>query len=395
MGKYKQVETIISSLEKIIDSMKLNVFGLEELENVKEATKELNIFFYHVEEINIQKKYDMRIATEYSLYIKELEELVQIWKKTICQRRKNKVDATFWEIYEYFKYVNVENIYQSVVQHFLRLPEAYRRQYVGLSSSYQFLKATFDYTQNDYSLIRQHVELVAGSIERFRWLYEHLQDYRSKSVLNGILQYWFSFEFHYLEAINETIFLDYYDLDILECDSNTVMVDLGAFSGDSALDFVNTYKEFKKIYAYEITPSTYKVLVENVAEYKNIFPINKGVADVCKTMYVSGQEYGAANCLVNSDGEISIEVVTLDVDIKEPIDVIKMDIEGAEKDALMGAKRHIKEDRPKLLISAYHMPEDIIEIPELIYSIRDDYKFYLRYNGGRQIWPSDYILFAV
>lgn len=51
----------------------------------------------------------------------------------------------------------------------------------------------------------------------------------------------------------------------------------------------------------------------------------------------------------------------------------------------------------KLLESEYfltHLPEDIFEIPQLISSIRDDYKFYMRFNG-MGLWPCDYVLFAV
>ena len=96
-----------------------------------------------------------------------------------------------------------------------------------------------------------------------------------------------------------------------------------------------------------------------------------------------------------ADGNVRIEVVSLDEDIKEPITIIKMDIEGAEKAALRGAYHHIKNEKPRLLISSYHMPEDIFEIPKLIHSIRDDYKFYMRFNGHNGLWPCDYVLFAI
>lgn len=43
--------------------------------------------------------------------------------------------------------------------------------------------------------------------------------------------------------------------------------------------------------------------------------------------------------------------VSLDEDIKEPITLLKMDIEGSEQKALLGAKEHIINDSHKLLIS--------------------------------------------
>jgi FkbM family methyltransferase len=59
------------------------------------------------------------------------------------------------------------------------------------------------------------------------------------------------------------------------------------------------------------------------------------------------------------------------------VDFIKMDIEGAELDALHGAADIIKKHRPKLAISVYHKPEHFVEIPEFLESLDLGYRFYL------------------
>lgn len=61
--------------------------------------------------------------------------------------------------------------------------------------------------------------------------------------------------------------------------------------------------------------------------------------------------------------------------------LIKMDIEGAELDALKGAAETIKVRKPNLAISVYHHPKDIVDIPRFIYSLCQDYKFFLRSYG--------------
>ena len=101
----------------------------------------------------------------------------------------------------------------------------------------------------------------------------------------------------------------------------------------------------------------------------------------------------SANTLTN-DGEKNVEVTTLDLDINEPISMIIADIEGFEKKAIEGAKNHIKNDHPKLLISVYHNNEDLWKIPKMIYEINNDYNFYLRYNSS-PLYPTEITLIAI
>lgn len=98
--------------------------------------------------------------------------------------------------------------------------------------------------------------------------------------------------------------------------------------------------------------------------------------------------------MVSQNGSEKIESSTLDIDIKEPITLIKMDIEGYEKKALEGAKNHIINDKPKLLISVYHNHEDLWKIPKIIREYNKDYKFYLRCYGTR-IFPTEIVLIAI
>ena len=62
--------------------------------------------------------------------------------------------------------------------------------------------------------------------------------------------------------------------------------------------------------------------------------------------------------------------------------------EGGEKEAIKGAKKHIKNDSPLLMIAVYHKHNDIWEIPKMIEEINSNYDFYLRYNGGC-IFPTE------
>jgi len=76
----------------------------------------------------------------------------------------------------------------------------------------------------------------------------------------------------------------------------------------------------------------------------------------------------------------------------EPVTYIKMDIEGAELNALKGAANTIKKNKPRLAICVYHKPEDILEIPVFLSELVPSYQFYLRHHSQYYI---ETVLYAV
>jgi len=395
MQDYSQVKEIIETLRAILKAMESCKLKDTDLEDVRQVIREVNVILYHCKQPAFMgKEQHTEGETDCQELKDSLETLIHQWEFTIHQRKGLYIDTEFWDIYEFFKYANTVSIYDAVREHFNSLLEGLRIDFLALPMRYTFLKSRLDYTKEDYSLISSYVNMMAENIEKYRWLYMRLADYRSRGILNGIIRYWFQFDINDLYRLLEREFTSYFDPDILLCNEEDVVVDVGAYIGDSIFDFIQTYGSYKKIYAYEITESTFQTLEENTRELPDIVLSRKGVSDRSGFMYIDASDHSAGNKLLENGGE-KIEVVALDDDIKEPVSVIKMDIEGAEKEALMGAKRHIEEEKPKLLISAYHNPEDIFEIPELISSIRDDYKFYLRFYGRGCLWPCDYVILAV
>ena len=89
----------------------------------------------------------------------------------------------------------------------------------------------------------------------FVWLYENLADYKSKYILYAILNNYYNFDFISLGKVTNDIYKHYFDLDILKLQQDEVFVDMGAYIGDTTLDFINSYgtDSYKKIYCYEIT----------------------------------------------------------------------------------------------------------------------------------------------
>jgi hypothetical protein len=88
---------------------------------------------------------------------------------------------------------------------------------------------------------------------------------------------------------------------------------------------------------------------------------------------------GRTNGFFNESGELVIPVRKLDSVVSEDPALIKMDIEGSEKDALLGAVNTIKRAKPKLAIAAYHYAHDLWRLVDVIREINPEYKFYLRH----------------
>lgn len=287
--------------------------------------------------------------------------------------------------------------YEEVFKH---IKDSYNELNPSIISSIESYLAQFGYwgklnsKNNEYEELEKRSNLLKNNIFDFSWLYDHLKDYRSKIVLFGIINYWYNNNFDFLDKAYEKNYNHYFDLDLINCDDSEVFVDVGAYTGDTILDYIKTYINYKSIYAYEITPSSIEYIKQNLNNYPNIFIKNNAVLDKKTTLYIKNNSVSNSANTLDNTGDIQVQGITIDEDIKEKITMIKMDIEGSELKALNGCVNHIKNDTPKLLISVYHKHEDLINIPKLIYNINPNYKFYLRYYGNKY-YPTETVLLAI
>lgn len=233
-------------------------------------------------------------------------------------------------------------------------------------------------------------------IDDYVWLYDKLGDYRSRKLLFAILNNWYSFDFETINGSIERNYPHYFDLDVVKCDKDEVIVDLGSYTGDTILEYLSYYgvDNYKKIYCYEITDDSFEILRNNLMYYPNIEFRKKAVLDKNGEVYVSKSGVSDSANKVSNDGDIAINAVSIDEDIEDKVTLIKMDIEGAEVKALEGCRRHIVNDKPKLLISVYHNHEDLWKVPRMVDSMYDGYSFYLRCYGSN-IFPTEIVLIAV
>lgn len=185
----------------------------------------------------------------------------------------------------------------------------------------------------------------------------------------------------------------YFDLEELKITDHERFVDCGVLDGETSLNLLELRKgQVEKIWMFEPDKN-------NILKVKNSFKdkvvdyeiVEKGVWSCQTKLHFNSRGDGCA--CIDNNGEDVIETIKLDdvlMDCNPTF--IKMDIEGAEYEALKGAENIIRKYHPKLAISVYHKPEDIFELPSLILEYNPGYKIYLRHYS---LTSSETILYAI
>lgn len=232
------------------------------------------------------------------------------------------------------------------------------------------------------------------NISHYDWLYEKLADEKSKIVFHNQILYRLLPHNQFLRNSVDPNVHQYFEKEFVNCTEDEVFVDCGGFIGDTTEDYISQYGVYKKIYVYEPSEDNIATCKNNLKKYDNIIFRACGVGETSTHLSISNSQSSSTFMGQHdeSDGE-KISIISLDDDIKEPVTFIKMDIEGFEIPAILGAKYHIKNENPKLAICTYHIVSDLWEIPRLIDAIYPYYKFYLRHYNPDQNWET--VLYAI
>ena len=142
----------------------------------------------------------------------------------------------------------------------------------------------------------------------------------------------------------------------------------------------------KLVVAIEPAPENLECLRRNLADEVaagRVIIYEKGVwdKDDFLTMRVSPDNPAADSFVITQKGSqegLRLPLTTIDKLVEElklaRVDYIKMDIEGAEQRALIGASQTLRRFHPRLALSAYHAPDDPAKIPELVRQAWEGYR---------------------
>ncbi len=175
----------------------------------------------------------------------------------------------------------------------------------------------------------------------------------------------------------------YYPSDLVAENDQEVLVDCGAFDGDSIRSFVGRGKSFQHLYALEPDTANRRDFSPSLTNYPaairdkvTAWPYALGDKDEVVSFI---ETHDQASKVTSSNEGVAIESRRLDsLPWQFKPTYIKMDIEGWEPFALAGGAELIKNEMPVLAICLYHRAEHLWQIPNFVHSLAAGYSFYLR-----------------
>ena len=315
------------------------------------------------------------------------------------ERIPNQIDIEFERLMDFIKKWTVSQMKDAVIRNLNHFRDTDNANYTATVNYFNHYKLWGEYypKRDIFELAENRAKALVEHREDFEWLYGRLCDCRSKRVLTNILSYWLMSDHRKIRQLRDKLFGQYFDLDLIRCCKDEVFVDIGAFVGDTLIDYTNTFGSdcYKKIYCYEISPANIQCIKNNIELFKlkNVVLRAKGAGSKSGLLYLSGDSVSPVGKL-SGTGEIKVPTVAIDEDIDEPVTFIKMDIEGAEEQALLGCRKKIAESHPKLALSVYHNHRDLWRLARIVDFVDPSYRFYLRYCG-EDLLPTEYLLYAL
>ena len=187
-----------------------------------------------------------------------------------------------------------------------------------------------------------------------------LTDEKSREALDALVEYKLSGNIALLQPITTTAEEDEKMLPL----DNAAFVDLGAYDGDTARLFAKAHSDYDCIYAFEPDKKNFIKLQRNMDGMRDTEIFNLAAWSESASLPFSSRagRNSAIGC-----GKAYVEADALDNMLCDRrITYVKLDVEGAEREAISGMRRIIEKQKPALKVSAYHRIDDFFELPIIL-----------------------------
>ncbi|GHT02876.1 hypothetical protein AGMMS50276_32930 [Synergistales bacterium] len=228
--------------------------------------------------------------------------------------------------------------------------------------------------------------------------YSLLADDKSREIFLAFLKYHYTFDNDFTGYCDPTL---YFPDDLSSLIDYSNFVDVGAFTGDTCMDWVNKFTPLDEeyhYYAFEPDKESYLLLSEYIDSlpecvHAHITSHRMAIGSVDGFIELSGSDGSSfIGSRTNTSNQIPIGKIDSLFADKKKVTIIKADIEGAEIQLLEGAVETIRRCRSVLALSVYHRVSDLWQIPTRIHDLKLNYSIYLRHH---QNVFSDTVCYAI
>lgn len=286
---------------------------------------------------------------------------------------------------------SVDDILFNNLKHFYGYENSLEISYKNLSN--QFEKESFNELDKTLNYFRENILDIQNNFSHYKSVYGLLADEVSKETYERMLAAKVFMDMDYVQQAYQEDLI-YFSKNIFRfCDET--YIDCGGFDGDTVLNFAEQVNSIKHMYVFEAMQKPAELCRSRIEKKGLIGKTTIFQQAVYSKNGTLNFDLGVGNgdSSISQNGSIHVPAIRIDDVIKEKVTFLKMDIEGAEKDALYGAQRIIKENTPKMAICIYHLKDDFWKIPELILSINPHYKFLVRQHDPASF--SETVLYCI
>ena len=254
---------------------------------------------------------------------------------------------------------------------------------------YNFAFMNIEYSDKDF---------IYDHISDFERAYKRMSDDKSRAIFTLILNYRITKDPIFLEKMHPYVddeYFQYFDNELIEYNENEIFLDVGAYTGDTLRVFNEIYPKWAFYIGLEADKKIYARLHATINELQiqdNVKLINAAAWDE-KTKLLFTDNPGASTVSDGDMGETVDAIIVDDILDSSDVSFIKMDIEGAEWNALNGMRKIIKRNKPILAICVYHKRDDFYKLTDLIDEIYPNvYHFYFRQY---RYTPTETVCYAI
>lgn len=221
-------------------------------------------------------------------------------------------------------------------------------------------------------------------------VYANLADELSRETFAAVLNYKLSGKVEYLFNCDSSRAEDLRQL--FTFGENEVYMDLGAYNGDTVEEFLNLVGgKYQHIIAVEPDRRNYRKLTAMAEQLGKITVHQCGVWSEAGELGFS--DSGGRQSTFLATQKKFVPVNSIDALAQGlPVSYIKMDVEGAELQALAGGEALIRKQQPKMFIAAYHYDVDLFRLPLEIWKLVPEYKIYLRKHPYIPAWELNFLV---